>query len=213
MTDKQFTDTPLITPDTLRLKREDLCDILPRWAFDFTQASGGEDPLGEDVTLFRMNTHKAYVMQAPTVFLAIICELTRYPGASVALNDNGGTRASSTKPYPKLTMGGDNFTLRRLSVDAGAGVVVKSIKRKVKRRAGSLLLEVDNLHPDNYHIGTAGKSTRDARADVTNHARNLAQAYARANPEKKVDVETYLANIKALLDLHDEHCGLTTQAA
>lgn len=200
-----FLDTPLLTPERIATDPEVAFEVRPAWIRGLVIVHPDDTPedrltaspaavvsLGEGHL-----AHRTYSL----INLAILSELSRLPGVSVATNSNG-----SGRHYERVTIadaGEDLTSVNRLLLGATAYDQAKVVGIK------------SDMRPENLGSIPASKLGKDARAVLLGHALRIANAWeAKGTIPRHLTAGSYLANLERLLALSDlEARGLDPLAA
>jgi hypothetical protein len=197
-----FPQTPLLTPERIAADPLEAFGILPPCILSAVLISPNDrlDAPSPQVCRSAPDISPAFVVRfGPThtthktlspIGLAIVCELARVPGVSIATDTNGTGRY-----YERVTIAGhgeDLTSLSRLLRDAGPSEQVKAGHFK------------SDFRPENLRAIPAGKIGKQARDIVLGHLRRIAAEWEqRGTMPPHFTASEYLENLERLFQLND----------
>ena len=199
VSDSDFANSPLITPERLKADYREALAVGPSWAEsrgfagDEQDFDTNADGLIGDALSVGIGNPNSRPDKPPTKTAwmfsvcagAIFFELTRY-GNSAATNGNGGP---DEKLHLRITAAGnaaDNQTFQRIVM--AAGLHAQCVLNPDNRR---------DLRAEGLSLTGGGKATKEAREVMVAHAVENARKHG-------ADLEAYRSNLWALFILHDE---------
>lgn len=180
-----FSLSPLITAERLLNDIAHAFDHHPDWA-KFVERPEPGSPISESIVVLKV---KDDVYDMSSVSAAFLFELTRY-GHNVFPNRNRPSRAKEAERYLRVQYVGR---------PTRAGNVSRLVLGIGKREESVLMHGPRHLHPHDLKIKGGGKPTRLARNEALEHARRQAQKFISG-----LDLDTYMTNLGALFELHDQ---------
>jgi len=188
-----FMDTPLITPERLEASPEEAFAFLPPWvrAIELVSPLEYHDAALQPVVIIWAGKGRIQYEAHSPLAAAIMFEVTRIPGVSIAVNSNG--TLSNYFRFSIGDVGEDLTTVSRFLTNAGADEqVLKTPGRKWDMRTETL------------RKTTAGKPSKDSRAVLMGHIERLAQEWeASGKMPSHLTAVSYLANLNRLIRLLD----------
>lgn len=195
-----FPQTPLVTPERIAADPEAAFSVLPPCILsailispsdrlDAPQADRAAPDISPAFVVRFGPKHITHKTLSP-VGLAIVCELARAPGVSIATDTNGTGRY-----YERVTIAGhgeDLTSLSRLLRDAGPYEQVKAGHFK------------SDFRPENLRAIPASKIGKQARDIVLGHLKRIASEWEeRGTMPPHFTASSYLGNLERLFQLND----------
>lgn len=190
-----FASSPLITPERLAAEPQAALAVRPAWVRRVFFVAPGPHPepnpaVQPPVIIWAGKTRTLYEAHT-TLAAAIMWEITRLPGLSIAVNSNGGAGN-----YLRFTIGDegeDLTTVSRFLSNAGPHEQVNKTKgRKWDMRTETL------------RVSRAGKPSKESRSVVMGHVERIArEVEERGAFPPHITAETYLANLYRLIAMAD----------
>ena len=188
-------DTALITPERLAIDPQAALAARPSWVrhveFVTPETSHETFPAVQPVVLIWAGKSRIQYEAHTTLATAIMWEVTRLPGVSVAVNTNGN--GSNYFRFSIDDAGEDLTTVSRFLTDAGPHEqVLKTPARKWDMRTETL------------RKTRAGKPSKEGRAVLMGHIERIAKEWeASGRMQPHITADAYLENIHRLLALLD----------
>lgn len=192
----RFEDSPLITPERLAADPQAALAVRPEWVHRVEFVTPEVEPEAHPavqpiVFIWAGETHPSYEAHTPLA-AALMWEITRLPGVSLAVNDNGSGSA-----YFRFTIADvseDLTTVARFLKGAGPDEqVLKTPARKWDMRTETL------------RTAHTGRPSKDSRAVLMGHIERIAKEWeASGKMPPHITAAEYIANLHRLLVLIDQ---------
>jgi hypothetical protein len=191
----RFGDTKLITPERLAADPQATLATHPAWVrhieFVTPEPQPEAYPAVQPVVMVWAGERRIQYEAHTTIATAIMFEVTRLPGLSIAVNNNGGR--SNYFRFTVADAGEDLTTVSRFLMNAGPDErVMKTPSRET------------DMRPETLAKRKGGKGSKDGRLTLMAHIERLANAWeASGQMSPGFTAVAYLDNLQRLLRVLD----------